>query len=99
MTLHWSTNLVPKMEQGSRTSSHTTDFVKISPESTKIQVQIRSYLGESAIFDWHPITIYSVLGGEAWHWTQTVLDSECSVVGDVGVWFAIVVEIVTWVPS
>ena len=37
-TFHWSTNAVHKMEQGSRTSSHAADFVKLSPESTKIQV-------------------------------------------------------------
>ena len=40
-TFHWSTNPVPNMEQGSRTSSHCTDLVKISLESTKIQVQTR----------------------------------------------------------
>ena len=42
-TFHWSTNPVHKMEQGSRTSSHAADSVKIFfPESTKIQVQTRS---------------------------------------------------------
>ena len=38
---HWSTNPVHKMEQGSRTPRHVAVFVKISPESTKIQVQTR----------------------------------------------------------
>ena len=38
---HWSTNPVHKMEQGSGTSSHAKDCVKITPESTKIQVQTR----------------------------------------------------------
>ena len=40
-TFYWSTNSVHKMEQGSRTSSHAADVVKISPESTKNQVQTR----------------------------------------------------------
>ena len=38
---HWSTNPVHKMEQGSRTSSHAADFVKIFPESTTNQDQTR----------------------------------------------------------
>ena len=38
-SFHWSPNLVLKMELGKGTSSHATDYFKISPESTKIQVQ------------------------------------------------------------
>ena len=34
--LHWSTNSVHKMEQGSGTSSYAAELVKISSESTKI---------------------------------------------------------------
>ena len=49
--LHWSTNSVHKMEQGSVTSSHAADLVKISSESTKSKSRHFSHLGESVICD------------------------------------------------
>ncbi len=58
-----------------------------------------SHFGESVICDWHTPNIHSVFGVETWHWTRAVLDPECAVVGDVGVWSAFVVEIVIWAPS
>ena len=48
---HWSTNPVHKMEQGSRSSSHAADLVKISQRVRTSKSRHFSHLGESVICD------------------------------------------------
>ena len=84
-SFHWSTNLVPNMEMGKRTSSHATDVVKIFPESTKIQVQTRQSSRRKCNLRLTPHHDSQGSRRRSLTWIRTVLDSECAVDGDVGV--------------